>query len=60
MKNCKGILNFVLRKKQILKGPKCMNLENGAWAFHKNSEILVALNKSECMEFDDVGLRNTS
>ena len=37
-----------------------MNLENSAWAFHNNSEILVALNKSECMEFDDGSLRKTS
>jgi hypothetical protein len=37
-----------------------MNLENNARAFHKNFEILVALNKSEFMEFYDVSLRKTS
>jgi hypothetical protein len=37
-----------------------VNLENNARGFHKNLEILVALNKSEFMEFYDVSLRKTS
>jgi hypothetical protein len=37
-----------------------MNLENNARAFHKSLEILVALNKSEFMEFYYVSLRKTS
>jgi hypothetical protein len=36
-----------------------MNRENSARAFHKNFGILVALNKSEFMKFDDVNVRKT-
>ncbi|GFG33071.1 hypothetical protein Cfor_12096 [Coptotermes formosanus] len=43
----------------MLKGLKCMNRENSARAFHKNFGILVALNKSEFMKFDDVNVRKT-
>jgi hypothetical protein len=44
----------------MLKELKCVNLENSARAFHKNLEILVTLNKSEFMKFDDVSVRKTS